>query len=58
MAKINKNFWVPLCVSIVLYAIVQVMFMLGFLDDVAESTLFLIGINIILVVINSTIFYL
>ncbi|MCL6459482.1 MAG: branched-chain amino acid ABC transporter permease [Gorillibacterium sp.] len=50
MAKINKNFWVPLCGSIILYAVIQVMFMTGFLDDVAESTIFLIGINIILVV--------
>ncbi|MBC8080409.1 MAG: branched-chain amino acid ABC transporter permease [Gorillibacterium sp.] len=50
MAKINKNFWVPLCGSIVLYAVIQVMFTVGILDDVAESTIFLIAINIMLVV--------
>lgn len=50
LAKLNKNFWIPLVGSVLMYALIQVLFAVGFLNDVAESTLFLIAINIILVV--------
>ncbi|WP_040950489.1 branched-chain amino acid ABC transporter permease [Gorillibacterium massiliense] len=49
-AKMNKSFLLFFGLSIVFYAVVQIMFSTGVLDDVAESTLFLIAINTILAV--------
>ncbi|BCJ86590.1 branched-chain amino acid ABC transporter permease [Effusibacillus dendaii] len=44
----NKSFWTGLVLSIVIYAVIQLLIDTGALNDFAESTLILICINIIL----------
>ncbi|MFC4768099.1 branched-chain amino acid ABC transporter permease [Effusibacillus consociatus] len=44
----NKSFWTGIVISIVIYALCQVLIQTGVLNDFAESTLILICINIIL----------
>lgn len=50
MKKINKSFWVGIIFSVVLYIIIQVLLTTGIFDDVMESTLILICINVMLAV--------
>lgn len=50
MKKINKSFWIGIVLAIVLYVIIQVLLTTGIFDDVMESTLILICINVMLAV--------
>lgn len=50
MKKINKSFWIGIVFSIMLYIIIQVLLTTGIFDDVMESTLILICINVMLAV--------
>ncbi|WP_410513846.1 branched-chain amino acid ABC transporter permease [Paenibacillus sp. BR2-3] len=50
MKKLNKSFWIGIVLSLVLYGIIHVLLNTGFLDDVAESTLILVCINVMLAV--------
>lgn len=50
MKKINKRFWSGVLASLGLYALIQILLSAGVLDDVAESTLVLVCINIMLAV--------
>ncbi|SDO03304.1 branched-chain amino acid transport system permease protein [Paenibacillus sp. yr247] len=44
----NKNFWYGIGVSVVIYGLFQILLTRGIMNDVAESTLILICINIVL----------
>lgn len=48
MGKLNKSFWIGIGLSIVIYGIIQILIQSGTWNDVVESTLILICINIIL----------
>jgi branched-chain amino acid transport system permease protein len=48
--KLNKSFWLGIVLSLVVYGIIHILLNTGFLDDVAESTLILVCINIMLAV--------
>lgn len=50
MKKINKSFWIGIVFSIMLYIVIQVLLTTGIFDDVMESTLILICINVMLAV--------
>ena len=50
MKKLNKSFWLGIVLSLVLYGIIRVLLTTGVLDDVAESTLILVCINVMLAV--------
>lgn len=50
MKKFNKSFWLGILFSLVLYGIIRILLTTGILDDVAESTLILICINVMLAV--------
>lgn len=50
MKKLNKSFWIGIIFSVVLYAGIQVLLTTGIFDDVMESTLILICINVMLAV--------
>lgn len=44
----RRSFWLGIVLSLVIYGVIQVLLSSRVLNDVAESTLILIGINIIL----------
>ncbi|ANE45040.1 ABC transporter [Paenibacillus swuensis] len=50
MFKNSRNFWVGSAAAFVIYVVIQLLFNQGVLNDVAESTIILICINIILAV--------
>lgn len=50
MKKINKSFWIGIVFSVMLYIVIQVLLTTGIFDDVMESTLILICINVMLAV--------
>lgn len=46
--KINKGFWSGIAIALVIYVIIQLLMTRGIINDVAESTLIMICINIML----------
>lgn len=50
MKKLNKSFWIGIILSLVLYVVIQILLTTGIFDDVMESTLILICINVMLAV--------
>ncbi|AHV96081.1 ABC transporter [Paenibacillus sabinae T27] len=50
MKKLNKKFWLGIIAAVALYGVVQVLLTTGGLDDVQESMLLLICVNVILAV--------
>lgn len=50
MRKLSKSFWIGIVLALALYGIIQVLLTTGIFDDVMESTLLLICINIMLAV--------
>lgn len=50
MKRFNKSFWIGIIFSMVLYGVIQVLLTTGIFDDVMESTLILICINVMLAV--------
>ncbi|OMC79544.1 branched-chain amino acid ABC transporter permease [Paenibacillus odorifer] len=50
MKKINKSFWIGIVFSVMLYIVIKVLLTTGIFDDVMESTLILICINVMLAV--------
>ncbi len=50
MKRLNKSFWIGIIFSMVLYGVIQVLLTTGIFDDVMESTLILICINVMLAV--------
>ncbi|ASA26121.1 branched-chain amino acid ABC transporter permease [Paenibacillus donghaensis] len=50
MKKLNKSFWLGIVLAMVLYGVIQILLTTGIFDDVMESTLILICINVMLAV--------
>lgn len=48
MRKMNKSFWSSIVIALMIYAVIQVLLTTGTINDVAESTLIMICINIML----------
>lgn len=48
MRKVNKSFWSSIVIALMIYAVIQVLLTTGTINDVAESTLIMICINIML----------
>ncbi|MBT2288302.1 branched-chain amino acid ABC transporter permease [Paenibacillus albidus] len=50
MKRLNKTFWLGIVFALLLYSIIQILLTTGKFDDVMESTLILICINVMLAV--------
>lgn len=48
MRKVNKSFWSSIIIALMIYVVIQVLLTTGTINDVAESTLIMICINIML----------